>query len=116
MTRVNGGFMRLTEIAVDGEEPLLIIMLRKLLAKGARVWIQGAFSKLQVKGIGSYVVDQPKTHDRDEYHGRCYDIKVHNGLGLGITPPEAETDWELKHIKSANDSFQERWDLKRVKK
>jgi hypothetical protein len=108
--------MRLTEIAIEGQEPLLIIMLRKLLDKGARVWVQGSFSKLQVKGIGKYVVDQPAAPGRDEYHGMCYDIKVHNGVGFGITPPEAETDWELKHVKSVNDSFEERWDLKRVKK
>lgn len=108
--------MRLAEIQIDGQEPLLIVMLRKLLAKGARIWVQGSFSKLQVKGIGTMVVDQPRTHDREEYHGKAYDIKVHHGIGFGMTPSEAETDWELTHVKSVNNSFEERWDLKRVKK
>ena len=112
--------MKLTEIAIDNQEPLLIILLRKLLKQeNTRVWVQGSFSKLQVKGIGEYVVDQPKMHDRDEYHGKCYDIKVHHGVGLGITPPEAETDWELVKMSESPrwiERDMQTWELRRVKR
>lgn len=115
--------MKLTEIAVDGQEPLLIVMLRKLLDKGDRVWYKGNFSLLQVKGIGKLVVDQPAVSymDREEYHGIAYDIKCHHGMGPHITPPEAETKWELvkrepNPASIHSDKDTQDWELKRVKR
>jgi hypothetical protein len=114
--------MKLTEITVDGQEPLLIVMLRKLLDKGDRIWFKGNFSLLQVKGIGKLTVDQPAVNylDREEYHGSAYDIKVHHGMGPVITPPEAETKWELvkrePNPASTKTEKVQDWELKRVKK
>lgn len=112
--------MRLTEITVDGQEPLLIIMLRKLLDKGDRIWVKGNFSLLQVKGTGKLVVDQARYFEREEYHGPAYEIKCHNGMGPTITPPEAETNWELvkrePNPASIHQDKHQDWELKRVKK
>lgn len=99
--------MKLTEIAVAGQEPLLITMIRKLMDKGERIWYKGNFSMLQAKGIGKLSVDQPGYLDREEYHGPAFEIKMHDGMGPVITPPEADTKWALER-------YRDDWQLKRV--
>ena len=107
--------MKLSEIQVEGQEPLLIVLIRKLLAKGERIWYKGNFSLLQAKGIGKLIVDQPGYLDREEYHGPAYEITMHGGMGPVITPPEAETGWVL--VKRAPiTSGETEWQLQRVKK
>jgi hypothetical protein len=105
--------MMLSEISVDGQEPLLIVMLQKLLSKdNTRVWLKGQFARLQVKGIGSVVVDQARYLEREEYHGKAYEIKVHGGMGTIIAPPDAD-GWELARLE---DDDKQNWELKRVKR
>lgn len=113
---MNGGSMRLSEITRSDQEPLLITMLRKLLDDGHRVWTKGSFSMLEVKGIGQYTGVYPAFDGDPAYSGMVYDIKVYHGVGFGITPPEAETDWVLVHIEDRDRGHEQYWELKRNKK
>jgi hypothetical protein len=104
--------MKLNENA--DKYPLLIILMRKLIAKGDRIWHKGAFSKLQVERIGTVSVDRAASFDTPEYHGPAYDIKVFHGIGLTMTPDEAETKYELVQMPKKSDQEWDDWELKRI--
>jgi hypothetical protein len=102
---------------ITEREPLLISTMRKLMAKGDRIWLRGSFALLEVRKIGKVVVDHPRTMDSDEYHGPAYSIDVHGGIGVSMTPDEAETRWTLEktRIGLKTEDAPDDWELKRVR-
>lgn len=104
--------MRLNEIT-DDREPLLISTMRKLLTKGDRIWLKGAFSLVEMRKIVTAIVDQPRGLDQDEYHGIAWKIDVYGGVGMSLTPDDAETKWTL--VKRDRPSSVQHWELQRVR-
>lgn len=95
-------------------EPLLIILIRKLIAKGDRIWYQGACGAVQVERIATITLDQSTAFGEDRYSGPAYNVKVHNGIGLTMTPHIVETKYDL--VKQPKPPGQEwiDWDLVKI--